>query len=394
MRADFCAPPIGDGLAALLLADTDCQSFGLVERGYTALSQPSGPVAALLTGLLVLAVAFFGYRLLLGRGLLLVDAVSLAIKIGVVLFLATSWEAWQAIAYDSFARAPVRVAGEMLTGLNATDPITGLQAALDGLEQASVGYRTRAGIASPLVGGPAASAMTLTVSSYFLTLSILGLLVIARILLALLLAITPLIAGFILFDATRGMAARWLAAMTATAIVPMFVLVLAAVELSILNPMITRLLSEQAMERFENEAVTPIGLVTIIFAMSMLAAVWAGVKIASGIRLPGAAKLAPVQDTIMRDNIMTPNVVTEQQSSAVHIAQMLERAARREGGSASAPAMAGAASFMQTAHSASISSRARRDTSTPEASAFAPPSRRAHLPRAQRRTRTSARRDA
>ena len=394
MRADFCAPPIGDGLAALLLADTDCQSFGLVERGYTALSQPGGPVAALLTGLLVLAVAFFGYRLLLGRGLLLVDAVSLAIKIGVVLFLATSWEAWQAVAYDSFARAPVRVAGEMLTGLNATDPITGLQAALDGLEQASVGYRTRAGIASPLVGGPAASAMTLTVSSYFLTLSILGLLVIARILLALLLAITPLIAGFILFDATRGMAARWLAAMTATAIVPMFVLVLAAVELSILNPMITRLLSEQAMERFENEAVTPIGLVTIIFAMSMLAAVWAGAKIASGIRLPGAAKLAPVQDTIMRDNVMTPNVVTEQQSSAVHIAQMLERVARREGGSASAPAMAGAASFMQTAHSASTSSRARRDTSTPEASAFAPSSRRSQLPRAQRRTRTSARRDA
>ena len=392
MRADFCAPPIGDGLAARLLADTDCQSFGLVERGYTALSQPGGPVAALLTGLLVLAVAFFGYRLLLGRGLMLVDVVSLAIKIGVVLLLATSWEAWQAVAYDSFARAPVRIAAEMLTGLNATDPITGLQAALDGLENASVGYRTRAGIASPLVGGPAAAAMTLNVSGYFLTLSILGLLVVARILLALLLAITPLIAGFILFDATRGMAARWLAAMITTAIVPMFVLVLAAVELSILNPMITRLLSEQAAERFENEAVTPIGLVTIIFALSMLAAVWAGSKIASGIRLSGAAKPAPVNETIVRENVMNPNAVTEQQSSAVHIAQMLERAARREAGPA--PAMAGAASFMQGSNSTSTGSRARRDASTLVETAFAPSSRRATLPRAQRRTRTSARRDA
>ena len=392
MRADFCAPPIGDGLAARLLADTDCQSFGLVERGYTALSQPGGPVAALLTGLLVLAVAFFGYRLLLGRGLMLVDVVSLVIKIGAVLLLATSWEAWQAVAYDSFARAPVRIAAEMLTGLNATDPITGLQAALDGLENASVGYRTRAGIASPLVGGPAAAAMTLNVSGYFLTLSILGLLVVARILLALLLAITPLIAGFILFDATRGMAARWLAAMVTTAVVPMFVLVLAAVELSILNPMITRLLSEQAAERFENEAVTPIGLVTIIFALSMLAAVWAGSKIASGIRLPGAAKPAPVHETIVRENVMNPNAVTEQQSSAVHIAQMLERAARREAGPA--PAMAGAASFMQGSNSTSTGSRARRDASTLVETAFAPSSRRATLPRAQRRTRTSARRDA
>ena len=392
MRADFCTAPTSDGLAARLLADTDCQSFGLVERGYTALSQPGGPVAALLTGLLVLAVAFFGYRLLLGRGLMLVDVVSLAIKIGVVLLLATSWEAWQAVAYDSLARAPVRVAAEILTGLNATDPITGLQAALDGLEQASIGYRTRAGIASPLVGGPAASAMTLTVSGYFLTLSILGLLVIARILLALLLAITPLIAGFILFDATRGMATRWLAAMVTTAIVPMFVLVLAAVELSILSPMITRLLSEQALERFENEAVTPIGLVTIIFALSMLAAVWAGSKIASGIHLPGTAKPAALQETIVRENVITPNAVTEQQSSAVHIAQMLERAARRESGAA--PAMAGAASFMQGSNSTSTSSRAQRDAGTAVETAFATSSRRAALPRAQRRTRTSARRDA
>ena len=392
MSPDFCAAPEGPGLAARLLADTDCQSFGLVDRGYAALSQPGGPVAATLTGLLVLAVAFFGYRLILGRGLLLVDAVSLALKIGVVLLLATSWEAWQAVAYDTFARAPVRVAGEMLTGLNAMDPIAGLQAALDGLEDASVGYRTRAGIASPLVGGPAAAAMTLNLSGYFLTLSILGLLVVARILLALLLAITPVMAGFILFDATRGMASRWLAAMAATAFVPMFVLVLAAVELSILNPMITRLLAEQAAERFENEAVTPIGLVAVIFALSMLAAVWAGTKIASGIRLPGAAKAASAQGPILKESIMSPPILAEQQSSAVHIAQMLERAARREAGPT--PAMAGAASFMQISNATSSGSRGRRDASAQIEGIFAAPSsRRAALPRAQRRTRTTARRD-
>ena len=392
MSPDFCAAPEGPGLAARLLADTDCQSFGLVDRGYAALSQPGGPVAATLTGLLVLAVAFFGYRLILGRGLLLVDAVSLALKIGVVLLLATSWEAWQAVAYDTFARAPVRVAGEMLTGLNAMDPIAGLQAALDGLEDASVGYRTRAGIASPLVGGPAAAAMTLNLSGYFLTLSILGLLVVARILLALLLAITPVMAGFILFDATRGMASRWLAAMAAAAFVPMFVLVLAAVELSILNPMITRLLAEQAAERFENEAVTPIGLVAVIFALSMMAAVWAGAKIASGIRLPGAAKAASAQGPILKESIMSPPILAEQQSSAVHIAQMLERAARREAGPT--PAMAGAASFMQISNATSSGSRGRRDASAQIEGIFAAPSsRRAALPRAQRRTRTTARRD-
>lgn len=393
MRPDFCITPDGTGLAAQLLADADCQSFGLVERGYAALSQPDGPVSTLLTGLLVLAVAFFGYRLLLGRGLLLVDAVSLAIKIGVVLLLATSWEAWQAIAFDSFARAPVRIAAEMLTALNATDPITGLQAALDGLEQASIGYRTRAGIASPLVGGPAASAMTLTVSSYFLTLSVLGLLVIARILLAMLLAITPLVAGMILFDATRGMAARWLGAMVAAAIVPLFVLVLAAVELSILNPMINRLLAEQALERFETEAVTPIGLVTIIFALSMLSAVWAGSKIASGIRFPAVMTRVQVEPATMRDIANSTVVVADQQSSAVHIAQMLERAARREAGPPTA--VIGAGSFVQSSGVTSSASRTRRDADAPSETSFgALSSRRVALPRAQRRSRISARRDA
>ena len=393
MRPDFCTTPDGTGLAAQLLADADCQSFGLVERGYAALSQADGPVSTLLTGLLVLAVGFFGYRLLLGRGLLLVDAVSLAIKIGVVLLLATSWEAWQAVAYDTFARAPVRVAAEMLTALNATDPITGLQVALDGLEQASIGYRTRAGIASPLVGGPAASAMTLTVSSYFLTLSVLGLLVIARILLALLLAVTPLIAGFILFDSTRGMAARWVAAMVAAAIVPLFVLVLAAVELSILNPMITRLLAEQSLDRFEPEAVTPIGLVTIIFALSMLSAVWAGSKIASGIRLPGTAAPVPLLQNFVGENARPAVVVIEQQSSAVHIAQMLERTARREAGPT--PAVIGSGSFMQSSGGKSSASRARRDADTMDDKSFAAlSSRRVAIPRAQRRSRSSARRDA
>ena len=78
--SSFCALPADAGLAGQLLTDADCYAFGLVERGYNALAAPGGPVAAGLNGLLVLAVAFFGYRLLLGRGLLLSDAVSLAVN--------------------------------------------------------------------------------------------------------------------------------------------------------------------------------------------------------------------------------------------------------------------------------------------------------------------------
>ncbi len=97
MNPLVCAPPAIDRFASRLLSDTDCQAMGLVERGYAALAQ-SGSVSAAITGLMVIAVAFFGYRMLLGRGMIISDAVGLAIKLGIVLMLATSWASWQAVA--------------------------------------------------------------------------------------------------------------------------------------------------------------------------------------------------------------------------------------------------------------------------------------------------------
>ena len=115
MSALVCAPPSVPGLAARLLADTDCEAFGLVERGYASLAAPGGAASAFLSGLLVIAVALFGYRLLLGRGVL-ADSIGLVVRIGIVLAIATSWAAWQTVAYDTLARAPSRVAAELLAG--------------------------------------------------------------------------------------------------------------------------------------------------------------------------------------------------------------------------------------------------------------------------------------
>jgi len=282
----FCGDvTAADRFASRLLADTDCQAFGLIERGYAALAQPGGTISLALTGLLVIAVALFGYRLLLGRGLALYDAVGLAIKIGIVLTIAGSWESWQALAYQGLARAPGQVASEMLVGIGAPPPLESLQRALDDLTSASVGYRSRAGIASPLVGGPAAAGAVLNLSSVFLTLSIVGLLVAAKVVLAVLLAIAPAMAGLILFNGTRGMAQGWLGAMAAAALAPLFVLTVAAVEFAILAPMIARLLAEQAAGTFENTSVMPIGLVVLVFAIALVLAVKAGARIGYGIRL-------------------------------------------------------------------------------------------------------------
>ena len=334
MNPDLCAPAGVPGLVSDLLANTDCQASSLVERGYSALSTPGAATAAVLTSLMVIAVALYGYRLLLGKGLALSDVTGLAIRLGVVLLLAASWSSFQALAYDAFARAPSRIASELVVAIDSPAPLDGVQSALDRIEQGNVGWRTRAGIASPLVGGAPTAAMALNVSSFLLTLSTVGLLVVSRILLALLLAITPVMAGFLLFDATRGLLEGWLRALTGAALVPLFVLILCAIELAILSPLIDHMLADQAGGRFELDTVTPVALVVIVFSIAIVASARAATTIARGIRLPrkGFSGSAPVADA------MPAAVAAERplmlsgprSAAATPVARALESAARRD----------------------------------------------------------------
>lgn len=333
MISDFCNAPESDKFATRLLADTDCQTMGLVERGYAALSQPGGSVSIALTGLMAIAVAFFGYRLLLGRGVALADAIGLTIKLGVVLLIAASWESWQALAYNGLARAPTQVAGELLAGIGAADPIVGLERMLDGLAQATVGYRMRAGIASPLVGGPPAAAAVLNLSAVFLTISIVGILVAARVVLAVLLAIAPAMAGLILFNGTRGMAQGWLAAIAGAAIAPLFVLVLAAIEFALMAPMLVRLLNQQAAGLYENTAVMPIGLVTIVFGLATFFALRAAGQIARGVRLPDfIGRAAGIRDAADNNIDRDRRPVVVSNSTTESVTRALDSMTRREAG--------------------------------------------------------------
>lgn len=396
MIPTVCASPVVDRFASRLLADTDCQAMGMVERGYAALAQPGGTVATALTGLMIIAVAFFGYRLLLGRGAALSDAVGLAVKLGVVLMLATSWASWQVLAYDGVARAPTQIASEMLVGIGAPPPIESLENTLDNLTSAAVGYRSRAGIASPLVGGPAAAAATLNVSAILITLSTVGILVATRVMLAILLAIAPAMAGFILFDGTRGVALGWIGAIVAVAIAPAFALLVAAIEFALLSPIITRLLSEQAAGAFEIASVMPIGLVTVVFVIALAFAIRAATQISRGLLHPRRA------DAAATTRITTSERGSDQRAAAFasppvaaatpRVARALAVLSRRDGAASAVPA--------RSSFTSASASRAARDASQPrpgarsEATIFPYNRRSAPLRSVARRSRASARRDA
>ena len=396
MNPDLCAPAGVPGLVSDLLANTDCQASSLVERGYSALSTPGAATAAVLTSLMVIAVALYGYRLLLGKGLTLSDVTGLAIRLGVVLLLAASWSSFQALAYDVFARAPSRIASELVVAIDSPAPLDGVQSALDRIEQGNVGWRTRAGIASPLVGGAPTAAMALNVSSFLLTLSTVGLLVVSRILIALLLAITPVMAGFLLFDATRGLLEGWLRALTGAALVPLFVLILCAIELAILSPLIDHMLADQAGGRFELDTVTPVALVVIVFSIAIVASARAATTIARGIRLPrkGFSGSASVADPMPAAIATEPPLMLSgpRSAAATPVARALESAARRDAEQSTQRTIAAASRLSQSdvRTTATISSGSASPGSSPIAVRPHLQPRQTRLPRA---SRAAARRD-
>ncbi len=395
MNPDLCGPPPTTGLVATLLANTDCQASSLVERGYAALSSPGAATAAMLTSLMVIAVALYGYRLLLGRGLELAEVVRLAIRLGVVLLLAASWSSFQTLAYDAVAREPSRIASELVVAIDAPAPLDGVQTALDQIEQGNLGWRTRAGIASPLVGGAPTAAMALNVSSFLLTLSTLGLLVISRILLALLLAITPVVAGFLLFDSTRGLVEGWLRAMATAAIIPLFVLILCAIELSILEPLLDQMLSQQARGQFEPNDVTPVALVVIVFSLAIVASVRAAATIARGLRLARRTDRAAARpDASISMPLATerPMLLAGASSAGLPIVRALEAAARRDGRADTSRTVAAALRGQRAAAPASLAAgrRASVDASSlPIYGSYLTPAR----TRLSRASRAAARRD-
>lgn len=397
MTAIVCAPPAVDRFASRLISDADCQAMGMVERGYAALSQPGGTVSIALTGLMVIAVAFFGYRLLLGRGMALNDAVGLTVKLGIVLVLATSWASWQALAYDGVARAPTQIASEMLAAIGLPPPIISLEDTLDNLTQAAVGYRTRAGIASPLVGGPAAAAAVLNISAILVTLSTVGILVATRVVLAILLAIAPAMAGLILFDGTRGLALGWIGAIVSVAIAPAFALLVAAVEFAILTPIIARLLNEQAAGTFDNVSVMPVGLITVVFVIALVFAMRAVGQISRGLlysRRPVVAVADPAIVTAQSNNDRAQQVPVLMTQPAPRVSRALEAISRRDGAPGDSAAQRSTVSVR--ASSVARDGYGQRGTATGASDATIIPFNRRppHLRSVTRRSRASARRDA
>lgn len=381
--------PVDAPMVPGLIGSVDCRVHDLASSGYGALAGPGSPVGLLLTGLLTLYVVFLGYRLILGRGGLRVgDAALSMLKIGIVVALATNWGLFQTLVYDTLTKAPTELGGLLLDG---DKPFARLQDAFEGLQQSATLMASRASVgAAATQGGPGFGAFAVNTGGMTIVLSTLGALLASKVVLAILLALAPLVVGLALFEATRGLVEGWLKAMIALALVPLVATLTLSLELAMLAPSLRALAEARSAQQFAafdlNPAVTVLVL-SIVFALVMLLAVIALGVIAAGLRLPRGLAGAALSDSNAAPGATRyASAQVEPMSRAATVAAAAVAMDRRD---AAAPSADPVMPRMLTV----VSDRTSNTTSTVQAGAAAPLGQTYRRTPAPRRAASSARRD-
>ncbi|OBX19551.1 type VI secretion protein [Erythrobacter sp. QSSC1-22B] len=230
------AQEVGSGVAAALRA-VDCTAGNLTAEAFGRLFAPGGSMAAVLTILLTIYIAIFGIQLLTGRSSIGVRALTpRMITVGLVLTFATSWVAYQSVVWNLAIGAPDWLAG-ILTGTTGSATTTFAQkidVVFLAVQQASAGAEDISAFSPEGM---------MWLGAMLFMLGTVGLLVTARIALAVLVALGPVVVVMALFDGTRGLFAGWLKGVTMLALAPLFAVIGGSVMLELAVPILAVLVA-------------------------------------------------------------------------------------------------------------------------------------------------------
>ena len=342
--------PTPESFAPSVLRFLDCQAQLIGAEGYRALAAPGSTASILLTGMITLLIAFFGYRMLLGHAPTVREGVLTFVKIGLVLVLATSWPAYQILVYDIILRAPAELAATIGGAANLPGSGGGLVGRIDGVDQAfkilaiegvgpvPVGPDERPLMPSvappPFIGF---DSFALGFARVIFLVSTVASFAVVRIAAALLLALAPLFAAFLLFDGTRGLFEGWLKALLGTALASLAIALVLGLELAFVEPWLSTLLARRAGGLDIVGAPAQLFAAAIIFAVALGAVMWLAARVAMSLRIPawmpvpsggwheGAARrVEPVRTTA------TAHPPIESRSRAAAVADAIAINQRRE----------------------------------------------------------------
>lgn len=260
----------GKRFLATSLDHIDCQAQVIGSYGFGALADPGSSVSAALTGLLTIFVALFGIRLLLGYPMRGRDVVGDVLIIGIVLTLATSWPAWRTVGYDLVISGP----GEIARAVGLASQLPGSSGDLpDRLQWADDALAALNGWGSGRLGVAQGDWFQLGFARTAFLVGTLGPLALVRIMAGILLAITPLVAGLMLFGITRSVFAGWAKGLAMTFLASVALTLILGVELALLEPWLQDAIAQRVADRQILDAPVEVLVVTTAFAIVSFASV-------------------------------------------------------------------------------------------------------------------------
>jgi type IV secretion system protein VirB6 len=290
------------GFVRSMVAFIDCQAQSLGAQGYLAMLAPGSTLSLVLTGFLTLFVALFGYRLLLGHTPDVREGVFTLVKLGFVVALATSWPAYRTLVYDVALRGPAELTTEIGAPAGLPGAGGGLVDRLDIVDQAmaalsvlgagepplSVAPPTGNEVATPQAPPPpfvGFNAFALGGSRLVFLLGAVGALAAVRLVAGLMLALGPFFIAFLLFDQTRGLFEGWIRVLAGAALAALGTAVALGLELALLEPWLADILTRRSGGEPLPNVPAELLLVTCMFALLLLAMMFATARLAFGFRL-------------------------------------------------------------------------------------------------------------
>jgi type IV secretion system protein VirB6 len=272
----------------------DCLSGNAVEIAFGRLFGSSGALSQALTLVLTLYVALLALSLLTGRtGLRLNMLTPRMLQLGLVLTFATSWVAYQNVSWNLLVGAPDQIASILLGTRGSATQLFALR--LDTLFDV-IAQSARLSADAALVAVPSGSAPQIAgtspkpadllwAASLLLLLGTVGVLIVARIALAAVMALGPVFIILALFRGTRGFFEGWIKVAVMLALTPMLAVLLGGGTLALIEPMIQSL--ARAGGKVTLELASSIFLAAFVYSALMILAMRAAAMLTGGWHLGG-----------------------------------------------------------------------------------------------------------
>jgi type IV secretion system protein VirB6 len=232
---------VGNGIGASLRG-VDCLAAEMTASAFGRLFGSGGALVPALTILLTLFVAFFAFALITGRTRIGIRSLTpRMVTLGLVVTFATSWFAYQSVVWNLATGAPDQIAS-IISGTQGSatqvfgDKIDIVFAAIQQATGEQDGQQQQQQAVSTF-----SPEGLMWMGATLLLLGTVGVLVTARIALAVLVAVGPVFVVMALFPATRGLFAGWIRGLAMLAVTPLFAVLGGTLMLELAVPVLSAL---------------------------------------------------------------------------------------------------------------------------------------------------------